>query len=260
MRPDRGATLLACALLLLVAACSKSATVKPPKIKGSEQIAPEYSYSDSEATKKRVQVRETLALAGQRFATGDLAEAEKQANKALKLDPTAADAYTLLGAIAARRGQTAQAGGHYRRAAELAPHHEAAVVHRDPAQHGQQRADHELGLGALRGQGADLIGIIDLDLDRVQDALLAEEKLLLLQRHEDEGAVVVGGARTEQAADEIGLLKSAEVAEGAVGPGRRIQGHRIADAQAHGVGEGRADQNAVAAIGSLAEAGAFLRA
>ena len=119
MRPERRVILLACALL--VAACSKSATVKPPKIKGSEQIAPEYSYSDSEATKKRVQVRETLALAGQRFATGDLAEAEKQANKALKLDPTAADAYTLLGAIAARRGQTAQAGGHYRRAAELAP-------------------------------------------------------------------------------------------------------------------------------------------
>ena len=73
MRPERRVILLACALL--VAACSKSATVKPPKIKGSEQIAPEYSYSDSEATKKRVQVRETLALAGQRFATGDLAEA-----------------------------------------------------------------------------------------------------------------------------------------------------------------------------------------
>lgn len=120
MRPDRGAILLAC-VLVLVAACSKSATVKPPKIKGSEQIAPEYSYSDSEATKKRVRVRETLGLAGQRFATGDLAEAEKQANKALKLDPAAADAYTLLGAIAARRGQTAQAGEHYRRAAELSP-------------------------------------------------------------------------------------------------------------------------------------------
>ncbi|WP_372017640.1 type IV pilus biogenesis/stability protein PilW [Pseudoxanthomonas sp. 10H] len=106
---------------LLLAACSKSPTVKPPKIKGSEQVAPEYSYADSEATKKRVQVRETLGLAAQRFASGDLAEAEKQARRALKIDPAAVDAYTLLGAIAARRGQGAQAGEHYRRAAELAP-------------------------------------------------------------------------------------------------------------------------------------------
>ncbi|GAB3516837.1 type IV pilus biogenesis/stability protein PilW [Pseudoxanthomonas daejeonensis] len=119
MRPDPRLVLLAGVLLL--AACSKSPVVKAPKIKGSEQIAPEYSYSDSEATKKRVQVRETLGLAAQRFASGDLAEAEKQAHKVLKQDPTAADAYTLLGAVAARRGQAAQAGEHYRRAAELAP-------------------------------------------------------------------------------------------------------------------------------------------
>jgi type IV pilus assembly protein PilF len=119
MRPDARLVLLAGALLL--AACSRSPMVKAPKIKGSERIAPEYSYSDSEATKKRVQVRDTLGLAAQRFASGDLAEAEKQAHKALKLDPAAADAYTLLGAIAARRGQSAQAGEHYRRAAELAP-------------------------------------------------------------------------------------------------------------------------------------------
>ena len=119
MRPDPRLLLLAGALLL--AACSKSPNMKPPKIKGSEQIAPEYSYSDNEATKKRVQVRETLGLAAQRFASGDLAEAEKQATKALKQDPASADAHTLLGAIAARRGQATQAGEHYRRAAELAP-------------------------------------------------------------------------------------------------------------------------------------------
>ncbi|AKC85443.1 type IV pilus biogenesis/stability protein PilW [Pseudoxanthomonas suwonensis] len=118
MRPDPRLVLLAGALLL--AACSKSPTVKPPKIKGSEQIAPDYRYSDSEQTKRRVQVRELLGLASQRFASGELAEAEKQANSALKLDPGAADAYTLLGAIAARRGNIAQAGEHYRRAAELA--------------------------------------------------------------------------------------------------------------------------------------------
>jgi type IV pilus assembly protein PilF len=119
MRRELRLTLLAGALLL--AACSKSGTVKPPKIKGSEQIAPDYSYTDNEDTKRRVKVRDILGLASQRFASGDLAEAEKQANKALKLDPTAVDGYTLLGAIAARRGDTKQAGEYYRRAAELSP-------------------------------------------------------------------------------------------------------------------------------------------
>lgn len=119
MRPDARLVLLAGALLL--AACSKSPSVKPPKIKDSEQIAPEYSYSDSEATKTRVQVRETLALAAQRFSGGDLAAAETQVRKALKLDPASADAYTMLGLIESRRGNGEAAGPHYRRAAELAP-------------------------------------------------------------------------------------------------------------------------------------------
>jgi type IV pilus assembly protein PilF len=119
MRPELRLALLACALLL--SACSKSQTVKAPKIKGSEQIAPEYSYSDNADTKRRVQVRDILGLAAQRLAEGDLAEAEKQANKALKLDPSAVDGYTLLGAIAARHGKTTQAGEYYRRAAEMSP-------------------------------------------------------------------------------------------------------------------------------------------
>jgi type IV pilus assembly protein PilF len=119
MRPDGRLVLLLGALLL--AACARSPMVKAPKIKGSEQIAPEYKYADSEATRKRVQVREGLALAAQRLGAGDLAEAEKQLHRIHKLDPGDADAYTLLGAIAARRGQPVQAGQHYRRAAELAP-------------------------------------------------------------------------------------------------------------------------------------------
>ena len=87
MRPDRRLVLLVGVLLL--AACAKSPTVKPPKIKGSEQIAPDYSYSDSEATRKRVQVRETLGLAAQRFAS-DRAEGRKRRRDAEALDAVAA--------------------------------------------------------------------------------------------------------------------------------------------------------------------------
>lgn len=119
MRPDARLVLLTGALLL--AACSRSPNVKAPKIKGSEQIAPDYSYSDSEATKRRVQVRDTLGLASQRLASGDLVEAEKQLHKVLKLDPSSADAYTMLGIIQSRRGNAVAAGEQYRRAAELAP-------------------------------------------------------------------------------------------------------------------------------------------
>lgn len=120
MRPERWLMLVLAGALAL-AACSKSPTIKPPKIKGSEQIAPEYRYSDNDAVKKRVQVRDALGLATQRLVSGDLAEAEKQANRALRLDPGSVDAHTVLGVIASRRGDAARAGSHYRRAAELGP-------------------------------------------------------------------------------------------------------------------------------------------
>lgn len=120
MRPDPRLPLLLVAMLL-AAACSKSQTMKPPKIKGTEQVAQGYKLEDSAATRQRVQVRDALAMAGQRFASGDVDAAEAQVRKALKLDPASADAYTMLGVIESRRGRTAAAGEHYRRAAELAP-------------------------------------------------------------------------------------------------------------------------------------------
>jgi type IV pilus assembly protein PilF len=121
MRPDPRLPLLLVATLL-VAACSRStATVKPPKIKGSEQVAQTYTLEDSAATKQRVQVRDTLALAGQRYAAGDVDAAEAQVRKALKVDPSSVDAYSMLGVIETRRGHAAVAGEHYRHAAELAP-------------------------------------------------------------------------------------------------------------------------------------------
>ena len=121
MRRPEFALLLACAALLL-AACSKSPAVKAPRIKGTEEITEPRRFEDGEVTKRRVQVRDLLGLAMQRFGTGDLDDAERQALKVLRLDPDAVDAYTLLGAIETRRGNQEPAGTHYRRAAELAPH------------------------------------------------------------------------------------------------------------------------------------------
>lgn len=120
MRPDWRwlAPLLAA---LLVAGCARAVKVKPPKIKGSEEVAPTYHLEDSAQTKHRVQVRELVGLAEQRLASGELDQAETMARKALRLDPASADALTLLGMVESQRGRNEAAGPHYRRAAELAP-------------------------------------------------------------------------------------------------------------------------------------------
>ena len=120
MRRPESLLLLSCCALLL-AACSKSPAVKSPKIRGTEEIAEVRRFEDGQETRRRVQVRDMLGLAAQRFASGDLAEAEKQAGKALRLDPGSVDAHTLLAAVEARRGNAVAAGDNYRRAAELAP-------------------------------------------------------------------------------------------------------------------------------------------
>ncbi|MNE46055.1 hypothetical protein D3C80_1403750 [compost metagenome] len=108
-------------------------------------------------------------------------------------------------------------------------------------------------------QGFDLIGFGHLHLDCVPDAFFAEEELGLFQRHEDEGAIIVGGAGTEDAADAVGLFQTAQVAEGAVSAGRRIDGQSAADAQPHLIGKRLADQDVVAAVCALPEGFAHLR-
>lgn len=119
-RPDR-ATLFLLSGALLLAACAKSPVVKSPKIRGSEQVAPVHRFEDDAATRRRIELRDMLGIAAQRLAAGDLVEAEKRARAVLRRDQGSADAYTLLAAISARRGDAAQAGVHYRQAAELAP-------------------------------------------------------------------------------------------------------------------------------------------
>jgi len=102
--------------------CSRLTFVKPSSkmIRVSEQKS-EYSVADSAATKQRLKVQDRLALASQRLRSGDLVTAEREARAALKAEPGSADAYSLLAVIMDSQGKTAEAGGYYKRAAELAP-------------------------------------------------------------------------------------------------------------------------------------------
>ncbi|MFC6838848.1 type IV pilus biogenesis/stability protein PilW [Xanthomonas theicola] len=108
------------ATLLALAACGLR-SIKPGKLRGVEQVAPEYDFRDSSAVKARYVLQEQLGLAGNRLSAGDLAGAEGHARKALALAPDSVQAQTLLAVVADRRGDAAAAGDRYRKAAELAP-------------------------------------------------------------------------------------------------------------------------------------------
>ncbi len=120
--PQRKGWLLMTALLLVTAGCSRLTFIKPKvERKDGEQIAQDYHVSDSPQVKQRMEAGNALQMATQRLRSGELDEAERQARRALKLDPQSPDAYTLLALIADRRGNAKQAGEYYRSAVELAP-------------------------------------------------------------------------------------------------------------------------------------------
>ncbi len=115
-----------CALLvvsaLLLGGCGRPANIKvDPKRKPAGQVAPDYSVSDNPEVKRRTQVRHQLVRAGQHLQAGDLVAAEKEVRAVLKSNPSSVEGHTLMAVIEAQRGRTSEAGGHYKRAAELAP-------------------------------------------------------------------------------------------------------------------------------------------
>lgn len=123
----RAAAAAALLLPLLAGGCSRLTFVKPDLgDREYERIAPSYEFRDDEQTRERTRLRNHLALATAGLATGDLAQAEREARAALDVAPDTADAYTLLAIVADRRGEDA-AGGLYARAAELAPMQGAAL-------------------------------------------------------------------------------------------------------------------------------------
>lgn len=128
MRPKAICLLLI--TLLLATACSRLTFVRPKgKVEpmSGPQSTREYSVGDSPEVKRRQSVQTLLARAVQRLQAGEPDAAEKDARAALKLDPTSADATTVLAVVEDQRGNTSAAGQHYKRAAELAPSQGAAL-------------------------------------------------------------------------------------------------------------------------------------
>jgi len=108
--------------VLATGACSRMTFVRQDfKRQDFERTTPVVNVSGNANNKAAVAASKPLELARARLMAGDYAAAEKEALKALKLDPKSVDAETVLAVSAARRGDSAAAGPHYQRAAELAP-------------------------------------------------------------------------------------------------------------------------------------------
>lgn len=109
------------AALTALSGCNRLTFVRPNfERKGYQEVTPEVQVSDA-ARRTSADARRNLVLAQRLLAAGDLTGAQREANAALKVDPRSADAHTLLAVALGRGGNFAEAGEHYRRAAELAP-------------------------------------------------------------------------------------------------------------------------------------------
>lgn len=121
MRHKGGVALLVLATLG-GAACSRLTFVKADPGRGDyERTAQDVDVRESREAKQRSAARNRIAMAQQHLERGDLDAAEAEARQAVKLQGDSADAHTLLAVIAEGRGRATEAGGHYQRAAELAP-------------------------------------------------------------------------------------------------------------------------------------------
>ncbi|KAB8192470.1 type IV pilus biogenesis/stability protein PilW [Lysobacter maris] len=110
-------------LVLLASGCSRLSFVRPDLDKREyTRVAPEYDISDDNRGRNSGTRAAVTVHAGQRaLLANDLDSAAEAARTALKLDDSSSAAHTLMGAVYERQGQSARAGEHYRRAAELSP-------------------------------------------------------------------------------------------------------------------------------------------
>jgi type IV pilus assembly protein PilF len=113
-------TLFLIGSVVLASACSRLTFVRPDVSRGHyEQVAHEVHIDP------RASVRGTaftmVQVAQSRFTSGDYANAASAAERAIKADPSSADAHSLLALSLDALGRGSEAGAHHRRAAELAP-------------------------------------------------------------------------------------------------------------------------------------------
>lgn len=114
--------MLSAMALLASAGCSRLTFVKAnPDRGGYERTAQDVEVRESPEAKQRAAARNRVAMAQSHLGRGELDAAEAELRLALKQQPDSADAYTLLAVVSERRGRPAEAGAHYKRAAELAP-------------------------------------------------------------------------------------------------------------------------------------------
>lgn len=115
-------TVLALAVVLASTACSRLTFVKPKLARSDmDRKAPELRMTpdsyDSPAAKSRLLIQQGQAALSQ----GDLEAAAKAADQAVRIAPEEASAHALAALVAERKGDSAAAGKHYRRAVDLEP-------------------------------------------------------------------------------------------------------------------------------------------
>ncbi len=144
------AFLLLAVCVLPATACSRLTFIKPDlSRKGSaDRIAAPVELRPDRKDRRSSQlaIASNHVSASQKYLqAGDDANAEQEARKALKADSRSSDAHTMLAVIEGRRGSTAKAGDHYRRAAELAPASGMALSNHGAWLCGSGRAAESLG-------------------------------------------------------------------------------------------------------------------
>lgn len=107
-------------LSLVASGCSRLTFVRPDTSrKGSTEVTRPVEVRQDPPGRQSAMV--ATRRAEYLLSTGETAKAREEAAKAVKLDPRSADAHTLMALALDRLGKADQAGGHYRKATELAP-------------------------------------------------------------------------------------------------------------------------------------------
>ena len=120
-RSDRIIACLAIAGGVLAASgCNRLTFIKPDMGKLEvEQVRQPVVARDSAEVRARMAAQQQVAQASAALQAGDLAGAASLAQAVLRADPASVDAHTLLGAIAQQQGRAEEAGGHFKKAAEM---------------------------------------------------------------------------------------------------------------------------------------------